>query len=199
MNLTRMFSAGLAVLLVATLPLVAQPSLPPTNEDLQLQLKSIQADLKLLSLLEVSQRLRAIEDRLRKIEDILVSREGSTRSMFYHSEAETPIPVRLRNLEERLRSVEMKTDPRISRSFTPVPAVPLAPSAIRMENRSGLPAVVYLNDIPYPLAPGERRTLTNQQPGPYTYEVEVPGFTERAIRTEVLPPGGYTGLITIRP
>jgi len=150
------------------------------------------ADLK-----ELDERLRSLDALVRRQGELATQRpslppdlDERLRSLeaLLHRQSELVTTQRFSlppDLDERLRSLEAlvrrQSELVTTQRFSYTPDAPLrdrlAPTgAIRLQNRSGAGATVFVNGQANYLAPFETRTLAGQPAGSFTYEVLADGF-----------------------
>jgi hypothetical protein len=140
---------GLAVALLAALPaLAADPELSDKEK-----LERILTDMK------------SVKSDLEKLATVAVQMQATTRD--------------LRDLERRMEVLEQAMERlsasrvRVSSSFTPSEP---ATGTIRIQNRFGVPATVFVNGQQYPVPAYETRRIAGVPAGNFTYEVHADGY-----------------------
>jgi hypothetical protein len=140
---------GLAAALLAAAPvLAADPEL--TDKD---------------KLDKIYREVQGVRRELEDLKTIAVQVQGTAKDV-------RELQRRMENLEQSLDRIAA-TRTRVSASFTPSEQ---GAASIRLQNRSGTPATVYVNGQPYPVPAFETRRIAGMPAGPFTYEVQAEGY-----------------------
>jgi hypothetical protein len=185
MNTTRhplclAFCTALCLFLWSTGASAAENEPPPPPDPVKLQLEQMAQDLKAiknaldtLNGLQLGVRLKGAE------EEILSLREQMLR-----------LEARVAQNEQRIQG----TSERIARSLD----VGQETATVRVVNRSGIRASVFLNDSSYDVEPFQTVNIPGMPVGQVTYQVLVDGYGTIHTRTSNLL-GGETRTLTINP
>jgi TolA-binding protein len=124
------------------------------------QLRKIQADLDTLRPLEASIQIKNLTAQVEELRKLVGQLDD-----------------RMRSLETRVGQMSA-TQTRISGAFTPgtTPAAALGTGTIRLENRTGNQADIYINGVRHSLAPFQVEYINGHPAGSLTYEVAASGW-----------------------
>ncbi len=164
-------SVGLAVLLAFAAPAARADQADPPD-DTQQQIKELQRQIGVLhELMKADSKVTALE--LRQVRE------------------------RLDRMEAALARLQPSVTTRVASSFTPDPLV-AARGTVRVSNRLPVDATVRVGGLAYSVPAYSARSLPDQPPGAFNYEVSAPGYYDRATRDSSIA-AGETLTININP
>lgn len=155
-----------------------------------------QPDPVKLQLEQMSGDLKAIKNALDTLNGLQlgVRLKGAEEEILNLREEMLKLEARIAQNEQRIQG----TSERIARSLDLTPPTPPATATVRVVNRSGMRASVFLNDSAYDLEPFQTVNIPGVRIGPTTYQVLVDGYGTIHTRTSNLL-GGETRTLTINP
>lgn len=117
--------------------------------------------------------LREVQDIRREVADLRTSAVQTQKPAMDMRE----IQHRLENLEQAVERLSAANQ-RIAGYFNPsaAPASASATGTIRIQNRFGSPATVFINGLPYAVPAFEERRIAGVPIGNFTYQVQTEGF-----------------------
>jgi predicted nuclease with TOPRIM domain len=141
----------------------------------------------------ITKSLNSLDERMKTLEPL----NNASLQLAGLEESIKKINSRIDNLQNNVAKLDSDLRSRVARSIDPDRLTSIG--TIRLQNRSGVPATVILNNAAYPLAAYETRLLENQRAGTFTYEVLADGYGTIQGRVARILDANYTYNIMINP